>query len=150
MLAKYIHTKLIGASFGGIWQIYKKNTIVLYHFLLSSFTNKIFSLIFWLWLHYSQPLDTLICLKLQNDVRMCTLCFCFHQSFWLSHNHEHFIGVYPLSSNFSTFLWTQTEVFSVLLSSRWCENPSVSVCVRIWVFMCVYVFVFYGRKRCVN
>lgn len=55
MLAKYAQTKLIGASFGGIWQIYKKNTIVVYHFLLSSFTNKTLSLI----LYYSQPFDLL-------------------------------------------------------------------------------------------
>jgi len=31
VLAKYIHTKLIGASFGVILQIYKKNTIIVYH-----------------------------------------------------------------------------------------------------------------------
>lgn len=32
-----------------------------------------------------------------------------------------------------------TELFSVLPGSRWCENPSVNVCVRLWecVYMCV-------------
>lgn len=40
VLAKYIHTKLIGASFGVVWQIYKKNTIVVYNFILSTCINK--------------------------------------------------------------------------------------------------------------
>lgn len=40
VLAKYIHTKLIGASFRVVWQIYKKNTIIVYNFILSTCTNK--------------------------------------------------------------------------------------------------------------
>ena len=132
-----ILSKPCGKPYRGIWQIYKKNHIFFCHFLQSPFSNTSLSLLFWLRLSYSHPCVSQTCLKLRN-------CHCFdsHITLYWGKTFKH--ELFNISLNFE-------EVFWVLVSSRWCENPSANVHENMsGCFLCFLWFVFFSRNQCVN
>ena len=134
VLAKYIHTKLIGASFVGEYGKYIKrilllSTVFFYHHLQT--------LILWLWLLFSQPFDALICLKLQN---WCDEC-------------DGVSGSATIRNYWG--LPFKQQLFNFSLNSNWSFLSAAkqqmvweSICQCVWEYECV--FVFYSTKRCVN